>query len=74
MADRDLCFTPAADLVRLFRAREASPLEVTHAMLARNARVNPTLNSDVTVARASALRAARAARRDAGEAQGGPAA
>ena len=25
---RDLCFTPATELVRLFRARRTSPLEV----------------------------------------------
>ena len=61
MADRDLCFTSAADLVRLFRAHKTSPLEVMRAVLARIDRVNPKVNAYVTVARESALRAARAA-------------
>jgi amidase len=58
---RDLCFTPATELVRLFRARKASPLEVMRAVLARIDAVNPRVNAYVTVARESALRAARAA-------------
>ncbi len=57
----DLCFTPAADLIRLFRARKTSPLEVMQAVLARIDAVNPKLNAYVTVARESALKAARAA-------------
>ena len=63
MADRDLCFTPATDLVRLFRARKASPLEVMEAVLARVDRVNPRLNAYVTLAREAALAAARGATR-----------
>ncbi len=35
MRERDLCFTPAIELVRLFRARKVSPLEVMRAVLAR---------------------------------------
>jgi amidase len=61
VADRDLCFTPAGELVRLFRARRASPLEVVQAVLARIDAVNPGLNAYVTVARESALAAARRA-------------
>ncbi len=61
MRDRDLCFTPAIELVRLFRARKVSPLEVMHAVLARIDRVNPAVNAYVTVAREAALRAARSA-------------
>jgi amidase len=61
VSDRDLCFTPATQLVRLFRARKASPLEVMQAVLARIDAVNPQLNACVTVARESALGAARAA-------------
>ncbi|MBI3624557.1 MAG: amidase, partial [Candidatus Rokubacteria bacterium] len=57
----DLCFTPAADLVRLFRARKTAPLEVMQAVLARIDAVNPKLNAYVTVARETALKAARAA-------------
>jgi amidase len=59
--DRDLCFTPATELVRLFRARKVSPLEVMQAVLARIDQVNPRVNAYVTLARESALRAARAA-------------
>ncbi len=61
MPDRDLCFTPATVLLRLFRARKVSPLEVMEAVLARIDRLNPQLNAYVTLARESALRAARAA-------------
>jgi amidase len=59
----DLCFIPATDLVRLYRTRKASPLEVMHAVLARIDAVNPAVNAYVTVARESALAAARAATR-----------
>ncbi len=61
MTDRDLCFTPATELVALYRRRTVSPLEVTKAVLARIERVNPTLNAYCTVAADQALRAARAA-------------
>jgi amidase len=61
MKTQDLCFTPATELVRLFRARKASPLEVMQAVLARIDAVNPKLNAYVTVSRDGALRAARAA-------------
>jgi amidase len=61
VSDRDLCFTPAADLVRLYRARRASPLEVVQAVLARIDAVNPEVNAYVTLAREEALRAARRA-------------
>ena len=63
MPDRDLCFTPATELVRLFRTRKASPLEVMQAVLARVDAVNPQLNAYVTLAREPALAAARAATR-----------
>jgi len=59
--DRDLCFIPATTLARLYRARRISPLEVTEAVLARIDAVNPKLNAYVTVARGSALEAARKA-------------
>ena len=61
MADRDLCFTPATELQRLFRSRKTSPLEVMQAVLARVDAVNPTVNACVTVAREQALKAAKAA-------------
>jgi amidase len=63
MPERDLCLTPATELVRLFRARKVSPLEVMQAVLARIDQVNPQVNAYVTVVRESALGAARAATR-----------
>lgn len=59
--DRDLAFTPAVELARLYRARKISPLEVTQAALARIDAVNPQVNAFVTVAREAALREARRA-------------
>jgi amidase len=63
MTPTDLCYTPAATLVRLFRAKKVSPVEVTKAVLARIDAVNPLLNAYCTVAADSALKAARAAER-----------
>jgi amidase len=60
-AVRDLCFTPAADLARLYRARKVSPLEVVQAVLARIDAVNPAVNAFVTLDREGALRQARQA-------------
>jgi amidase len=61
MPNRDLCFTPATLLQRLYRARKVSPLEVMQAVLARVDAVNPRLNAIVTLARESALKEAKAA-------------
>jgi len=61
VSDRDLCFTPAALLLRLYRGRKVSPLEVMQAVFARIDAVNPTLNAYVTLARESALAGARKA-------------
>src|SRR6185369_14641122 len=61
VADRDLCFTPAASLLRLYRNRKASPLEVMQAVLAQIDAVNPRVKAYVTVAREQALAAARRA-------------
>jgi amidase len=60
---RDLCFVPASELIRLYRARKTSPLEVMQAVLARIDAVNPAVNAYVTVARESALASARRATR-----------
>jgi amidase len=57
----DLCFLSATELARLYRARKVSPLEVMQAVLARIDAVNPLVNAYVTVARESALAAARRA-------------
>jgi len=61
MPERDLCFTPATELVKLYRTQKVSPLEVMQAVLARIDQVNPQVNAYVTVAREFALNAARAA-------------
>jgi len=61
VSDRDLCFTPATALARLYRARRVSPLEVMQAVLARIDRVNPLVNAYVTVDPEAALAAARRA-------------
>jgi amidase len=63
MSQPDLCFVPATELLRLFRSRKASPLEVMQAVLARIDRVNPAVNAIVTLAREAALSQARAATR-----------
>ena len=60
-SSRDLCFIPASELVRLYRARKTSPLEVMEAVLARIDAVNPAVNAYVTVAHESALAEARRA-------------
>ena len=59
----DICFLPATELTRLFRARKLSPLEVMQAVVARIDALNPTVNAYVTVARESALAEARRATR-----------
>jgi amidase len=61
MPGRDLTFTPAGELVKLYRARRVSPLEVMQALLARIDAVNPTVNAIVTLARDAALWNARRA-------------
>ncbi len=58
---RDLCFTPAVELIRLYRARKVSPLEVMQVLLERIDRVNPKVNAIVTLDRESVLWHARRA-------------
>src|SRR5438067_3668635 len=60
-SERDLTFTPAVELAKLYRARKASPLEVMQTLLARIDQVNPDVNAIVTLARESALWDARRA-------------
>lgn len=61
-----LCGLPALELVRLFREREVSPVEVLDAQLERIEELDPLLNAYVTVlgdeARARATEAERAVR------------
>jgi len=60
-ASRDLTFAPAVELLRLYRARKASPLEVMQTALARIDAVNPRVNAVVTLAADAALWEARRA-------------
>jgi amidase len=56
----DICFTPAARLARLVRARKVSATEVMRAFIAQVERVNPKVNAIVTFLPEQALKAARA--------------
>jgi amidase len=58
---RDLTFTSAVELSRLYRARKVSPLEVVQALIERVDAVNPKVNAIVTLAREAALWDARRA-------------
>ena len=44
MTDLDLCYTPASELARLYRAKELSPVDVVQNSLNRIEDINPTLN------------------------------
>lgn len=58
--DRELSYLGAADLARLFRSKELSPLEVTRATLRRIELLQPVLNAFVLVDAEAALASARA--------------
>src|SRR6266700_7593278 len=58
---RDLCFTPAGELARLYRARKVSPLDMMQVVLERIDLVNPRVNAIVTLDRDGALWQARRA-------------
>ncbi len=58
MTDEELCFTPATELARRYRARTLSPLEVMRAVVRRAERLNGGLNAICTPTYESALRAA----------------
>jgi amidase len=58
---QDLAHCSATELLRLYRARKASPLEAMQAVLARIDAVNPDVNAVVTLARDAALWEARRA-------------
>ena len=60
MTTSDLGLASATDLVKLYKARKASPVETTKAALARIAKHNPALNAFVLVDDGAALAAARA--------------
>jgi amidase len=61
MPARDLTFLAAGELIKLYRTRRVSPLEVMQALLARIDAVNPRVNAIVTLARDAALWNARRA-------------
>ena len=57
----ELAYTCATELVRRYRAKQLSPVEVTQAVLARTRELNPTLNAYCLVDEEGALKTARAA-------------
>ncbi|MHB8666917.1 MAG: amidase [Burkholderiales bacterium] len=56
----DLAYTSATELVRRYRAKQVSPVEVTQAVLTRIRALNPVLNAFCLVDDEAALAAARA--------------
>lgn len=56
----ELAYTSATELVRRYRAKQLSPVEVTQAVLARIRELNPKLNAYCLVDEEGALAAARA--------------
>lgn len=60
----DLTALSLSDAGELLRARKVSPVELTHACLARIDRLNPVLNAFITVTADQALNDARAAEAD----------
>ncbi|HXW47171.1 MAG TPA: amidase [Streptosporangiaceae bacterium] len=57
----DLCYLSAADALRLFRARELSPVELLEALIARAEAVEPSINAFAATHYEQALAQARAA-------------
>ena len=63
MSGEELGYLSAGRLVRLYRERRVSPLEVVRAFFDRIERIDPRVNAYVTLDRERALRAARTATR-----------
>ena len=61
MSDDELCFAAAQELVRGYRDKTFSPLEVVDAVLARIDAINPRINAFVTVTADAARDAAKRA-------------
>jgi aspartyl-tRNA(Asn)/glutamyl-tRNA(Gln) amidotransferase subunit A len=59
MTDDDLAYLPAAELSRLIRQRQLSPMQLVRSTLARIERSQPLLNAFITVCADDALCAAR---------------
>jgi aspartyl-tRNA(Asn)/glutamyl-tRNA(Gln) amidotransferase subunit A len=57
----DLCYLPAASALRMFRARELSPVELAEALIARAEAVEPAINAFAATFYEQALAQARAA-------------
>ncbi|MHB8508907.1 MAG: amidase [Candidatus Dormibacteria bacterium] len=68
----DLAFLPALEQARLVRQREVSPVELVQTYLQRIERLDPTLNSYITVVGDQAIATARAAEAVAGQAETSP--
>jgi Asp-tRNA(Asn)/Glu-tRNA(Gln) amidotransferase A subunit family amidase len=64
MNDIDLCYLPATEALRHFRARELSPVELLQAQLARAQQIEPVVNAFCAMRVEAALSAARAAERN----------
>jgi aspartyl-tRNA(Asn)/glutamyl-tRNA(Gln) amidotransferase subunit A len=58
--DAELAYTSATELLRRYRAKQLSPVEVTQAVLARIGELNPRLNAFCLIDEAGAIAAARA--------------
>ena len=56
----ELAYTSATELLRRYRAKQLSPVEVTQAVLARIRELNPRLNAFCRVDEDGAIKAARA--------------
>ncbi len=61
MADRNLAFTPAHELVEMVAKKKVSPVELTELYLRRIEELNPKLNAFLTVTGDEAMAAARSA-------------
>ncbi len=64
MAEESLCFLSIHELGQTLQKRDASPVDVVQAYLARCERLNPSLNTFVTVAAERALAAAHQAEQE----------
>ena len=64
MTQDDLCYQSIRHLANLIAQRELSPVELTQAYLDRIDRIDPQLNSYITVTADRALQDARAAEAD----------
>ena len=61
MSGSDICFLSATELGTRIKVKELSPLEATEAYLARIERIDPSLNSYITVTAEKVLQTARQA-------------